>query len=386
MFRMSSFGRDGKQVYPWSLLAFYDPTVGEGDFKAIPTYHLFADIGAASIRDNWDKEAVVLTHKCGPYGGYRLNEYRHTVLDKDGNPHYVNLAHDDPDANSIAMSIGADFIFHPGLYSTRKTTDTLTTLTVDGRGQVMEADSYTQPVPKYDMRKLSYLTGWKTGDKGRIIVEGEASDAYRYYGPPPLTEAEKAAPAPDPAAPPPPPKPSVLTESTLKKFRRSTLWMPGEYILVLDDIVGNGPRDIMWRGTVEKAQFINPAEGRCQIQTASGRQVDLQMLANKPFQGAIDHMFLAGRWGNEMIQQLQFPIKTDAVKFACLLDPWKKKTSLTFKDEGETATLTVKGDGFEDTWTWKSAKDLTTPSTIEGKRGGAVLIALTEKDKAPHGD
>jgi len=383
MFRQGSKGKDGQPVYPWSLLAFYDPTVGEGNYKALPPYHLFADLGAASMRDNWDEESVVLTFKCGPYGGYRLNEYRHAVPDADGNPHYVNLAHDDPDANSIAMSIAGDFIFHPGLYATKKMTNTISTITVDGKGQVMEGDAYTQPLPKRDMRELSFLTGWKTGDKGRLIIEGEAGNAYSYYGPPPVI----GEPAPkDAAAAPEPPKPNIFTESLLKKFRRSTLWMPGEYILVLDDIVSDGSREIMWRGTVNKAQFINPEEGLCQITTESGKQVNMQMLANKPIQGAIDHCYLAGRWGNELIQQLQFSLKTDSVKYACLLDPWNKKTSMTLKDNGDTATVTVKGEGFEDTWTWKQSKDNTTPSSIEGKRGGVTLIALTENDKAPHGD
>jgi len=385
MFRQESKGKDGQTTYPWSLLAFYDPTVGEGDITALPPHHLFADLGAASVRDNWDKEAVVLAFKCGPYGGYRLNEYRHAVPDGEGNPHYVNLAHDDPDANSIAMSIAGEFLFHPGLYSTKKMTETISTITVDGKGQVMEGDSYTQPLPKYDMRKLSYLTGWKTGEKGRLIVEGEAGNAYRYYGPPPEPE-DSASAAKNPGAAPEPKKPSSLSESLLKKFRRTIVWMPGEYILVLDDIIGSGPRKIMWRGTVKKAQFTNPDEGFCQITTESGKQVNMQMLANKPIQAAIDHCFLAGRWGNELIQQIQFPIETDAVKYACLLDPWNRKASMTFTENGDTATITVKGEGFDDTWNWKPSKDETTPSSLEGKRGGANLIALTDADTAPHGE
>ncbi len=383
MFWQGSKAKDGKTLYPWTLLAFYDPTVGTGDYKALDPSHLFADLGAASMRDNWDDDAVVLTFKSGPYGGYRLNEYRHEVLGADGKPHYVNLAHDDPDANSIAMSIAGDFLFHPGLYSTRKMTDTLSTITVDGRGQVMEGDPYTQPLPERDMRELSYLTGWKTGDKGRLIIEGEAGKAYSYYGRPPGTEGPAAK---DPAAAPEPPKPNIFTDSVLKKFRRTTLWMPGEYVLVLDDIVADGPREIMWRGTVPKAAFINPTEGKCRITTQGGKEVDMQMLSNKPIQGAIDHCFLAGRWGNELIQQFQFPVKTDAVKYACLLDPWKKNTTMTLKDSGDTATVVVKGDGFEDTWTWKQSKDNATPSMIEGKRKGATLIALTEKDIAPQGE
>ena len=383
MFRQGSKGKDGQLVYPWTLLEFYDPSVGEGNYKALNPCHLFADLGAASMRDNWDDQAVVLTFKCGPYGGYRLNEYRHAVPDADGKPHYVNVAHDDPDANSIAMSIAGDFLFHPGVYSTKKMTDTISSITVDGKGQVMEGDSYTQPLPERDMRKLSYLTGWKTGDKGRVIVEGEAGNAYSYYGHPPET---REAVVKAPTAAPEPPKPNIFTDSTLKKFRRSTLWMPGEYILVLDDIVADGPRIIMWRGTVEKASFIDPAEGKCRITTEGGKQVNMQMLSNKPIQGAIDHCFLAGRWGNELIQQLQFPVKSDAVKYVCLLDPWNKNATMIFKDSGDTATITVKGEGFEDTWTWKQSKDNTAPSLIEGKRNGGPLIALTEQDKAPHGD
>jgi hypothetical protein len=295
----------------------------------------------------------------------------------------VSVAHDDPDANSIAMSIAGDFIFHPGVYSTKKMTDTISSLTVDGKGQVMEGEAYTQPLPERDMRDLSYLTGWKTGDKGRLIVEGEAGNAYSYYGPPQGT-GESA--AKDPAAAPEPTKPNIFTDSVLKKFRRSTIWMPGEYVLVLDDIVADKPRDIMWRGTVNKASFTNSNEGLCQITTGSDKKVNMQMLSNKPIKGAIDHCFLAGRWGNELIQQLQFPVKSDAVKYACLLDPWDKKTTMTLNESGDRATITVKGEGFEDTWTWKQSKDNTTPSLIEGKRNGAPLIALTEQDKAPHGD
>ncbi len=375
-YRSGAKDKDGKPTYPWTLLEFYDPTVGEGDYHAVPQSYLFADLGAASMRDSWEEDAVILTFKCGPYGGYKLNEYRQAVPDAKGDLHYINVAHDDPDANSIAMSIGGDFVFHPGLYSTKKMTDTISSITVDGKGQIMEGDSYTQPVPKFDMRKLAYLTGWKAGDKGRIIIEGEAGNAYRV---PAATEETKPAAGL-------PPKEHEVPNPVLKRFRRSTIWMPGDYILVLDDIVSDGPRLIMWRGSVEKAQFINPEEGRCQILTKTGKQVDLQILGNKPFQGAIDHLFLAGRWGNELIQQLQFSIKSDSVKFACLLDPWKKKPTLTLKETGDTVTLNIHSATFDDTWTWQGAKDSTTPSVVDGKRGTASLISLSEKDQAPRGD
>ena len=382
-YRIGAKVKDGEPTYPWTLLEFYDPTVGEGDYKAVPHSYLFDDLGAASMRDSWEEDAVILTFKCGPYGGYKLNEYRQAVPDAKGDLHYINVAHDDPDANSIAMSIGGDFVFHPGLYSTKKMTDTISSITVDGKGQIMEGDSYTQPVDQYDIRKLAYLTGWKMDSNDRIIIEGEAGNAYRGITGPELHDLQKAAATNGEAKVK---IGNILPPPLLKRFRRSTIWMPGEYVLMLDDIVSDGPRLVMWRGSVEKAQFINPEEGRCQILTKTGKQVDLQILGNKPFQGAIEHLFLAGRWGNELIQQLQFSIKSDSIKFACLLDPWKKKPTMTLKETGDTVTLTVSSATFEDTWIWQGAKDSTKPSSITGKRGTVSLISLSEKDQAPRGD
>ena len=359
-----SRNKENKPAYPWTLLAFYDPTVGTGNLTEIPRNYLFADMGAASLRDSWDAKSVVMTFKCGPYGGYKLNEYRHAVPDKNGHPHYVNLAHDDPDANSFAMSLDGDHVFNPGNYSIKKMTNTHSTITVDGRGQVMEGSSYTQPVPRYDMRKLSYLTGWKSDDKGRVIIEGEAGHAYW---------ADSTGKTPG--------------NSLLKKFRRSTLWMPGDYILVLDDIAtDSAARKITWRGAVNQAAGVRPEDGLYQLTTESGKTVPLQMAATQPFQSGIEPLLIEGRRDNEEIQQLLFNTEADSVRFACLIDPWNRKAVMTFKASGDTATITVKGEGLEDTWTWKQSKDLTTPSSIEGKRGGAILISLAEKDKAPHGD
>lgn len=343
----------GKNNVAWSLLATYDPTVGTGDFNAIPTYHLFADLGAVSMRDNWTDSAVLFTFKCGPYGGYRLNEYAHAYL-VDGKPHYVNLAHDDPDANSFAMGSAGEFYFHPGRYSQVKQTVENSTMLVDGKGQRGEGDAYTQPVPNVDMRTLSYLTGWKVDSDNRIIVEGEAGPAY----------------------------------PALNRFRRSCIWMPGEYILLLDDVrtADGQPHNISWQAVTQKAQFEDPKTGRCYIETEKGKRMDMQILANKEIDGAIDYQMLICRWGTEFMNKFQFFQKTGAIKFACVMDPWKKKVAITFAETDGVVTVTVKGDDIDDTWKWTAAKDLTTPSQIQGLRNGKPIIALTEADKAPHGD
>lgn len=202
------------------------------------------------------------------------------------------------------------------------------------------------------MRTLSYLVGWKVDSAGRVIVEGEAAKAY-----------------PD-----------------LTGFRRTAVYLPGEYILLLDDVKADQAREIMWRGAVEKGNFANPDLGQCFIETRSGKRLDFQVLANKDFDGDVDHHYIEGRWGHALINQFRFSAKTDAIRYAVLIDAWKTKPQMTLKEQGSVVTLTVKTASGEDTWTWKPAKDANTPTPLAGVRGGKPLIDLREADKAPRGD
>jgi hypothetical protein len=384
-------------INPWDLLEFYDPTVGEGDYKALPTNRLFADLGSASLRDSWDPTATAFTFKCGPYGGYKLNQYRQENADQYGNGHYVNIAHDDPDANSFSMTIGSAFMFHPGLYSLHKITENQSSITVDDKGQINEGSSFSQPVDGVDMRTLAYLTGWKQGEGGRAIIEGEAAKSYigmDYQALYDWQYPETVQPPPPPGQPLPPPKPRNPITSLVKqppppvlsRYRRTAIWMPGEYVLLLDDIrTASGQHDIMWRGTVPKGRIVDAPGGKCQSYAKDGTECDFQILADKDFNGALDFEFLDGRFGSFLAQQFQFSLKTDALRFACLFDPWKKKPNLTLTKTGDVVTLNVKSDSFNDTWTWNAAKDDQTPSVISGVRGTTPLISLSEADKAPKG-
>ena len=172
----------------------------------------------------------------------------------------------------------------------------------------------------------------------------------------------------------------------LSRYRRTAIWMPGDYVLLLDDIrTASGPHDIMWRGTVQKGKIVDAANGFCQAYAKDGTECDFQILANKDFNGALDFEFLDGRFGSFLAQQFQFSQKTDAIKFACCFDPWKKKPTMTLKENGDVVTLNVKSATYDDTWTWHAAKDDQTPSVITGTRAGAALISLSESDKAPKG-
>jgi len=365
MTKTSLPGKNGSPfTFQWAVLAFYDPTVGRGDYKALPVSRLFPDIGAATMRDSWEDDAVVFTYKCGPYGGYKLNDYRMATPDENGRPHYINIAHDDPDANEFALSLGAGFVFHPGVYSfAHKLTRQHNTITVDDKGQLGEDDGYTQPTGTLDMRTLSYLTGWKTGEKGRIIIEGEAGNAYRGTTGPELKKQRQAAPP------------------ALTKFRRTAIWMPGEYILILDDIAATGPHRITWRAGSPAA--ANGSAGRFTATSEAGGKVDFQMISNRTYDTAIEKITLDGRWGNVPVGQFQFSATSPSVKFACLLDPWKTNPVVQMNETAGTVTLAIRSQGFTDSWTWREARDAKTPSRIEGTRDGKPLISLSETDKAP---
>ena len=354
-------------LLPWTVLAFYDPTVVAGDYKSLPTYKLLPDIGAASMRDSWEDDAVVFTFKCGPYGGYKLNEYRNTNP-VDGHPHYVNLAHDDPDANEFDLAVGGGFAFHPGNYTSpdksKKLSGEHSTITVDGKGQVGEGGGFSQPVGFEDMTKFSYLTGWKADTSGQIIIEGEAGPAYCGQ-----TIGELRA-ANNKQAPP-----------VLKTYRRTVIWMPKEYILILDNIVSaNGSKSIVWHGSSVKAEVT---DGAGTVSTEKGDQVKVQTVSNQTFTTAVQAITLVGRWGDNPINQIQYTANADAIKFATVLDPWKTGATVKIADSNGVATVTVHTDKGDDTWTWNEAKDLTTPSVITGTRGGTPLVSLTEADKAP---
>lgn len=351
---MMPTGADGRPVPPpWTLLAYYDPTLTGGNYRAIPTTHLFTDMGAASFRDSWEKDAVIFTFKCGPYGGQALNAYRHAHLNEQGLPHYVNVAHDDPDANSFSLTIGADKIFHPGTYSTHKLTRDNNTLTIGAEGQIMDDSEWTQPVPDRDMRELSYLTGWKQDAQGRAIIEGETGPAYR---------------------------------GKLDRFRRTAVWLPGDYILILDDIRPNdaAKEPLIWRGLVPDGRFVNPEKGGAKVVTKSGSELSFQFLSDRPVNAALDDWFVGGRWGHLQARQFQFSVApTEPVRFAMLLDPWKRGVTLATKQDGDAMLLAVTGPAGTDLWKWQRAEGAKTPSSLTGLRNSRPLIALTSADKAP---
>ena len=103
--------------YGWMSLIWFDPSVSGGSIENLPKAALYDDLGLAYVRDGWQERNVALMFKCGPYGGYKLNQYRNS-----NDMHYVNVAHDDPDANMFILWTGGRFVVAPDGYSSKKLT------------------------------------------------------------------------------------------------------------------------------------------------------------------------------------------------------------------------------------------------------------------------
>jgi len=277
-------------VSAWMALIWRDPAlkpVGLGD---VPTRSFFDDIGLAYIRDGWDDESVAAMFKCGPFGGYRLNAFRNSH-----DMRYINVAHDDPDANSLVLWKSGSYLAETDRYSKHKQSANHNTVLVNGMGQMArgrpEGGVWSQPGG--DMTTMGVVTAWKPG-KDVVIIEGEAAGSYLAY-----TDRK-----------------TKRTRPALQRFRRTFIWVEGRYVLVLDDIRAPSAVEVSWliQGPKLSVQDKNAlrftlahADATCPFQVAA----DHDRVAQKVVTSSADHRGKALGW-----QQLQLTVEARTVRFA----------------------------------------------------------------------
>lgn len=337
----------------WSIL-WDDPTLTGGQLAKLPTASFFPDLGLATLRESWSEGAVAAMFKCGPFGGYRLNEYRNAK-----NFQYINVAHDDPDANSFVLLAGGEYLAETDRYSSAKRSANYNTILVNGMGQMVpgraEPQGWTQP-GSGDMTQMAKVTAWK--DAGEVVVvEGEAAGSYLAYTD---RKTKKSRPA-------------------LDRFRRTFIWVKGSYVLVLDDIRAPQPVDITWLVQGPKLEAVDAAQGRYRL-IASKAQCGFQVVADAPFKAEIAASTADNRGKPLGWQQLQASLNTAAVRFASVYDPWQHK-NLTVKLDG--TTVTVSGGKFTDTWQWTPSAGRFEASTLRGTRPGGFDVGIDPKTAAP---
>jgi hypothetical protein len=320
-------------------------------------------MGLEFLRDGWKSENVGAMFKCGPLGGYKLNEYRKAYAE-NGQLRGVNVAHDDPDANSFIIWSNGALVAETDRYSAHKQSSHHNTILINGMGQMvpgrMEPQMWSQPGPD-DMREMAVVTAFK--DAGDVVVcEGEAAGSYLA-----IKQADKNRPA-------------------LDRYRRTFIWVKGSYLLVLDDIKAPEPVDITW--LMQAPQLTKQGDKGLNFElkhnnASCGMQINqIGNVSLDPVIGASpadNHGQNAGPLG---WQQLQLKGRSDALKLATIMTPWGGDYKVNTKAAADgSVQISVTGSNINDSWQWTPATGKFDPSSLKGSRKGGFTVQVGTKDK-----
>lgn len=354
----------GFDVSAWMALIWRDPSLKPAGAVDAPTRAFFPDLGLAYIRDGWERDSAAAMFKCGPFGGHRLNAYRNSHEMK-----YVNVAHDDPDANSFVLWKAGGYLAETDRYAKHKRSSNHNTILINGMGQMAQGrpEGGTWSQPGGDMTRMGVITAWKA-ETDAVIIEGEAAGSYLAYRD---RKTNRARPG-------------------LERFRRTFIWLEGQYVLVLDDIHAPEAVDVTWLMQAPRLTRANGhalryvmAHGRvqCAMQVATDARAALE---EKIVISTADHRGKALGWG-----QLQLSARLKAVRIASVYDLWDRGgLDLKLSPAGrDRSTVTIEGEAFEDVWQWQGAPDVQTASILAGvRKGGKALGSIGPGDapKRPH--
>jgi hypothetical protein len=328
--------------FGWFSLLWDDPTLKRGQFTNLPTSSYWPDIGFATMRESWKEDAVAAAFKCGPFGGYDLNRFA------DGGKNYINVAHDDPDANMFLIAIGGELVASNDGYSKHKSSKNHNTILINGMGQMSagrpEGGVWSQPATSGSMDKMGVITAYR--DAGDIVaIEGEASGSY-------LEAKDKQG----------------NSRPALDIYRRTFLWVKGQYILVLDDVRAPEEVEIDWLMQGKAVEAVNEAEGRFQLK-ADTAACGFQLTALPALKYTIQDSPADNRGKSLGLRQLKASTKTAYLRVASVFNPWQiPGLSVTMKPgEDEDFTISVEGQGVKDSWTWQPAETLQKSSFLKGR-------------------
>ncbi|MCZ7648911.1 MAG: heparinase II/III-family protein [Planctomycetota bacterium] len=282
--------------FKWFSILWSDPALESGSLDAVAKTKLYPDLGLAFVRDGWKEKSVAAMFKCGPYGGYTLNRYRN-----ENDFHYINIAHDHPDANSFQLFAGGEMLATDDGYPQGKWTEPHNTILVDGKGQLGESGGWTQPPKGVDLTTLARTVAFK--DAGNVVVaQGEAAGLYQ----------------------------------GLTRFRRGFVWVRGGYVLVLDEIGAKAEAEIAWLLHSPELSAVDAAAGTYRLK--KGEAACAMQLLSAPAGTAeilADEEDKKGK-KSPRGQKLHYTAKTAQWRVAAVFDPWAKG-DLKLSAEGSTA-------------------------------------------------
>jgi hypothetical protein len=349
-------------AYGWFSLLWDDPALKRGDVTQLDPKAFWPDVGVATLRESWAADSASARFKCGPFGGYKLNEFRE--LDN----RYINVAHDDPDANSFILTRGPTYLAETDGYSKRKASRNHNTILINGMGQMTEgrAEGGVWSQPGGDMAQMAVITAWRNQDR-IVAVEGEAAGSYLAYRD---KKTGKSRPA-------------------LDRFRRTFLWVEGDYILVLDDIRAPSEVEVDWLMQGHAVETADLAKGQFVLRNGS-ENCPFQVVSTKPLQFKVVDSPADHRGESMGFKQLRATASLNEVSVASVYDLWNRgdlKVTLTPVSDTEY-TVEVTGQGVHDSWNWQLASAQFTAATLNGKRqqgspAGFPFVMTPENSQPP---
>ena len=347
--------------FAWMSLVWHDTNLNSGNATNLPLNSFWPDEGIAYTRTGWATNNAAAMFKCGPFGGYKLNEFRNT-----NNFVYVNVAHDDPDANSFVLFNKGELLAETDRYSYDKRSENYNTILVNNIGQFAKGRTafpyqYSQP-GSGDMSQMAVVTAWRnTGDV--TAVEGEAAGSYLAG-----TVGGVSRPA-------------------LSRFRRTFVWVKDRYVLVLDDIRSTQPADIMWQMQSGDVSVLDALSDKYRL-TKNSMTCDFQLVSDGLFSAAVTNSPADNRKTPLGWKQLRAVAPAvGAVRFASVYDLWSRGSmavSLTPVGTNQW-TVAVTGNGVDDTWNWQASAGGFVSSTLSAVHQGEEVpfFTLNATNSAP---
>ena len=341
----------------WLGIVWYPTELAKGSLANIADHDFLPDMGLLSLRGSWTSGDVGAMFKCSPFGGYTLNRYRIAY-----NYTYVNVAHDDPDANSFVLLRDNNYLAETSRYSYSKKSANHNTLLVNGLGQIprgrTEGVQWMQPATGSNrMYDIAVVTA--AGRTGRnMAIEGEAADSYPAY-----TSGGVSRPA-------------------LTRFRRIFAYVEGKYILTLDDLRAPQVVDFNWLMQGPNLDTLSALEGRYRLRNGASvtefQAVSDRTLSPQTLTSPADNRNTILGW-----TQLRLTANASTARIAAVFDPWNKggvQVAMQTID-ASSAIVTVNGPGFTDTWTWRAGVGKFDPSTLIGRsRAGEVILVMSDAE------
>lgn len=349
----------------WMGLVWYDPSVTGGDPARLKVSQFFDDVGVLFARDGWKDDGVGVMLKCGPFGGYTLNRYRATGGKE---PKYINVAHDDPDANTFLIYARNRYLVESDRYSEDKKSANHNTVLINGMGQMAEGrpEGGVWSQPGGDMTRMGVVTALQLGERVDVI-EGEAGGSY-------LAASDKK---------------SGKSRPALERFRRALVFAKGSYVLVLDDIRAPQPVEISWlvqgpelqavEGTPRAYRLVNK-DADCPFRLATDRDAALAFaIVDSPADTkAKEH----GKVNLLGWKQLRMTTTSERLFSAAAFDVYQRGLAVSL-DAADPAKVVVRvqGKDVDDAWTWQPAAKADATYTLTGTRGGQPLATVGEADR-----